>query len=267
MCNNLGYRNLQFINYQYESAGLDETSLFNLRSQADDLMKALKKISKDMYKYIMKEDKIDFAKLVLVRFVDYGTVHTGDQEHGPIKTTIDKQESVAKICSYFEFYYSYFNFEILKECMDMIDYEEGIANLCKYEEDFNEYIKKCKVSDIPSGIGMLGNNHQDVEVKMSYNKETTSAFYIKDLIKHISKIIEVHPSEVQLDSISPGCICLVIHMPLKIIKKVFPLSTHQLEMLKSLKFDSIQLLQISCDKDYQLNTPNQGKFLVHVVII
>ena len=252
---------MQFNNYQYESAAVDESLVFKLQSQARDLMKALKKISKDMYSYITKEDKIDFAKLFLLRFVDYGTVHVDDEEYGLTKTTIDKQESAAKIYSYFEYFYSYFNFEILKECMETIYYEEGIANLCKYEEDFNEYITKCKVSDIPSGIGMLGNNHRDVMVKMSYNKETTNAFYLKDLKEYISKILKVDCSQFQLDSISPGFIC-VFHMPLKIIKEVFPLSTHHLEMLKGLKFDQIQLLQISCDKDYQLNTPNQGKFLV-----
>ena len=122
------------------------------------------------------------------------------------------------------------------------------------------------ISDIPSGIGMLGNNHQEVRVKLSYNIKAINAFYLKDLQKSISKILKVDCSQIQLDLVSPGCICLVFHVPLNIIKKVFPLSTHQLEMLKSLKFDQIQLLQISCDKDYQLNTPNQGKFLVHIVI-
>ena len=256
---------MQF-NNQHQSAAVDETRRFNLQSQARDMTKALTKIADDMCDYIIKEDKIDVAKLVLVRFLNYGTIYIGDETHGLTKTTIAKQERFETIWIYFEYFYSYFNFEILKECMKKIDYKEGIAKLRKYEEEFNEYILKCTISDIPSGIGMLGNNHQEVRVKLSYNIKAINAFYLKDLKKSISNILKVDCSQIQLDSVSPGCICLVFHVPLNIIKKVFPLSTHQLEMLKSLKFDQIQLLQISCDKDYQLNTPNQGKFLVHIVI-
>ena len=144
-----------------------------------------------------------------------------------------------------------------------MDYEEGKDNLKNYKKLFNDYLKR-RVTQCPTGIGMKGENHTVIVVKLDKAFSKCRMEHLQLLGEEICRVLQVKVYKIQLEGVTEGSICVTFHLLKTAIPHGFYLMDSQIKVLKDFQCLTAKILNIQCgDMRYIVN---EGKGMIVVII-
>ena len=137
-----------------------------IKKDTNEIISHYSKICDGLYKWIkFNEDHIEELRYLIQSWLHCETINLNDSYQNVTKDEIEDIQNLHKLWRIFSNYSSFFNFKLVERAVDIMDYEDGKDNLEEYKTLFSNYLKR-KVTQCPSGIGMKGENHNVIVVKL-----------------------------------------------------------------------------------------------------
>ena len=225
---------------------MDETEMRRypeIMADTNEIISHYSTICGGLYKWIKSNnDRIKELKDVIRRWLDINTIKT--QDSNVAKADIDGMQSIHEVWRTFSNYHSFFNFGIVEQAIDITDYEEGKDNMKNYKTVFSNYLKR-KVTQCPSSIGMKGNNHKVIIVKLDKAFSDCRMEHLQLLGRKICGVLEVKEN-IQVEGVIKGSYCVTFHLFKSAVPRGFYLMDNQLETLKDFRCLTAKILSIEC---------------------
>ena len=189
-------------------------------------------ILKSFQSYLEKE-KIEITKIkwLLKNAVKFPTIFKKSQKSSP--DAIDGLMNYSGLMELIDTYCSFFNYDLLENIIHVLDFELGKDLMKAYKEKFNDYVKKLKVSDCPSNLGILSSEVGTVTVLLDEGFQDCQLFYFQVLKEDISNILGISTELLRIHKTFPGSVFVVFHLPISHWKKSIDFSDE--EMIDSFK--------------------------------
>ena len=159
----------------------------------------------------------------------------------------------------FSSYFSFFNFKLVEQAIDIMNYEAEEVKMKSYKQEFNCYLKK-KVTHCPSGIGMKGENHVILLVELDDAFADCRIEHLLQLGDDICRIMNFKADKLQIEGVNKGCICVAFHLHKSEIPQGVILLYQQIELLQKLTYMSAKVMKVKCNGVYYLiNEEARGK--------
>ena len=225
---------------------MDETEMRRypeVKADTNEIISHFSRICAGLYKWIRSNnDRIEELKDVIQRWLDIDTIKI--QDSNVAKTDIDDMQSLHEVWRTFSNYHSFFNFGIVEQAIDITDYKEGKDNMKKYKTVFSNYLKR-KVTQCPSRIGMKGNNHKVIIVKLDNAFSGCRMEHLQLLGKEICRVLGMK-EKIQVEGVIKGSYCVTFHLYKSAVPHGFYLVESQLEILKDFRCLMAKILNIEC---------------------
>ncbi len=231
-----------------------------LKMETCILNKEYMKIREKLHQFINNdEDIIDDLRSVVQDWLPCGTVLKNDRFQ---KITKDNLEDATfrKLWRIFSSYCSFFNFELLEHVIRRTGFKEGERMMESYRIRFASYIQN-RVTRCPSGIGMNGEHHVKLLVKLDDYFENCNLDKLNILGEDICEIIKVDPVKLQVEGVETGCVCVTFHLHISAIPDGFWLTEDEIIQFRSLRYMKAKVLKVQCN-DIDFIITDSGKKLM-----
>ena len=214
-----------------------------VKADTNEIISHYFRICDGLYKWIRSNNNhIEELKDVIQRWLDIGIIKI--QDSNVAKTDIDDMQSLHEVWRTFSNYHSFFNFGIVEQAIDIMDYKEGKDNIENYKTVFSNYLKR-KVTQCPSSIGMKGNNHKVIKVKLDNAFSGCRMEHLQLLGKEICRVLGVK-EKIQVEGVIKGSYYVTFHLLKSVVPHGFYLVDSQLETLKDFRCLTAKILSIEC---------------------
>ena len=256
------YWSLDFNIIQFFAMDESEMCRFpEIKKDTNEIISQYARICDGLYKWIKsKRDSVEDLKYLIQSWLHLETINMHDSNRSVTQDEIESMESVHKLWRVFSSYNSFFNFELVERAINIMDYEEGKESLGKYKSLFNNYLKR-KVNQCPSNIGMKGNNHMVIVVKLDKAFSDCRMEHLLQLGKDIGKVVHVTVDKIQLDGVTKGSVCVIFHLLKHAVPQGFFLMDDDIIILKNVQYQTAKILSIRCGNLYYRVNSEKGKLL------
>ncbi len=236
--------------YAHFGKSHDKNSKPEFKVETYNLNKEYCDILDELYQFIRNNDGVvDDLRSVVQEWLPCGTVWKNDRFHKINKDNLEDLD-LRKLWTIFSSYSSFFNFELLERVIRRIGFEKGKCMMECYRDRFASYIKN-RVTKCPSGIGMKGENHVKLLVKLDEYFENCNMDKLKLLGQDICRIIKADPEKLQVEKVEMGCVCITFHLHMSAIPDGFWLTEDEITQFQSLQYMNAKILKLQCgDVDF-----------------
>ncbi len=215
-----------------------EVAIYDLNEEYCDILD-------ELYEFIQNNEGVVIdLRSVVQEWLPCGTVWKDDRYH---KINKDKLEDfdLRELWTIFLSYCSFFNFKLLERVIRRIGFEKGKGMMEGYRDRFTSYIQNI-VTKCPSGIGMKGENHVKLLVKLDEYFENCNMDKLKLLGRDICRIIKADPEKLQVEKVEMGCVCVTFHLHMSAIPDGFWLTEDEITQFRSLQYMNAKILKLQC---------------------
>ena len=229
----------------------DERS-FNISEEFDNIIYSF-------LEYVEEHDvPIKTLKSCLFARIRQPTIYEDD----PQCTPEDLENEVKDISTFeknFRPYCSFFNFTLLERLIERARYKDGLQLMKTYKKNFEEYLRKVNISQIPHGVGTdRDKSSKQFVVELSDCFKSCRGVFVIRLIKDLRRVFHIEESCLELRIIK-DCSVHVVFQVFQSLENVFPLSDKTKNALKSLSYGDAQVIAIGYD-GIVYNINREGKF-------
>ena len=216
-------------------------------------------ITTGLYKFISNcKPLLKKIKNLIQSWIKYGTIDEDDPHTDVTKKTIRAINDDDELWDIFSSYFSFFNFKLVEQALDIVNYEVGKDRMEIYKQEFNCYLKR-RVTQCPSGIGMKGEDHVTLLVELDNAFADCRIEHLLLLGDDICNIMNFKADKLQIEGISKGCICVAFHLHKSEILQGSFLLCQQIELLQKLRYMSAKILKVKCNGVcYLINGETRG---------
>ena len=217
-------------------------------------------ITTGLYKFISNcKPLLKKIKNLIQSWIKYGTIDEDDPHTDVTKKTIRAINDDDELWDIFSSYFSFFNFKLVEQAMDIVNYEVGKDRMEIYKQEFNCYLKR-RVTQCPSGIGMKGENHVNLLVELDDAFADCRIEHLLQLGDDICNIMNFKADKLQIEGVNKGCICVAFHLHKSEVPQGFFLLCQQIELLQKLRYMAAKILKVKCNGVcYLINEETRGK--------
>ena len=217
------------------------------------------KLCDSLYKFIKSDDElVEDLRYLIQSWIHCGTIDKNDPYQKITKAAIENIQSYRKLWQIFSSYCSFFNFRLVERAINIMNFEEGTEKLQEYKSVFCTYLKR-RVTQCPSGIGMKGEDHVTVIVKLDEAFADCRIEHLQLLAEDIGKALQVKVEKIQLDGVRKGSICVTFHIHNSAIAHGFFILDHQIKAFKNLRYSAAKIRTIKCGSVQYLINEGLGK--------
>ena len=241
--------NQHYLDSVLQFCAMDETEMHRfpeIKKDTNEIISHYSRICDGLYKWIKSNnDCIEDLKYLIQSWIHCETINVNDSYQNLTKDEIEDMQSLHRLWRIFSNYNSFFNFGLVERAVDIMDYEEGKDNLKNYKTLFHKYLKR-KVTQCPSGIGMKGNHHKVIIVKLDKAFSDCRIEHLQLLGEEICRVLQVKVEKIQLEGVTKGSIFVTFHLLKTALPHGFYLLDSQIKVLKDSKCLTAKILNIQC---------------------
>ena len=244
---------------------MDETEMCRfpeIKKDTNEIISHYSKICDGLYKWIKSNNCIEDLKYLIQSWLHCETINLNDSYQNVTKDDIEDMQNLHKLWRIFSNYNSFFNFKLVERAVDIMDYEDGKDNLEEYKILFSNYLKR-KVTQCPSGIGMKGENHIVIVVKLDKAFSNCRMEHLQMLGEEICRVLQVKVAKIQLEGVTKGSICVTFHLHKSALPHGFYLMDSQIKVLKEFQCLTAKILNIQCGCVQYIVNEGKGMFKHH----
>ena len=217
-------------------------------------------ITNGLYKFITNQNALKKFKNLIQSWIKYRTIEDDDPNKDVTKKTIRGINDNDELWDIFSSYFSFFNFKLVEQAIDIMNYEAGEAKMKSYKQEFNWYLKR-RVTQCPSGIGMKGEDHVTLFVELDDAFADCRIEHLLQLGDDICNIMDFKADKLQIEGVNKGCICVAFHLHKSEIPQGFFLLCQQVELLQKLEYMAAKIMKVKCNGVcYYINEEKKSKW-------
>ena len=217
-----------------------------VKKDTNEIISHYSRICDGLYKWIKSNNNfIEDLKYLIQSWLRCETININDSFQNVSKDDIEDLQSLHKLWRIFSNYHSFFNFGLMERAVDIMDYKEGKDNMKKYKDIFSNYLKR-KVTQCPSSIGMKGNDHKVIIVKLDNAFSDCRIEHLQLLGEEICRVLGVKVEKIHLEGVIKGSFCVTFHLLKSAMPHSFYLVDNQREILKVFRCLTARILNIKC---------------------
>ena len=239
--------------------GKDIQHKYELKKETNKMISLFTDITNGLYKFITNQKALKKFKNLIQSWIKYGTIEEDDPYKDVTKKMVRAINDNDELWDIFSSYFSFFNFKLVEQAIDIMNYEAGEAKMKCYKQEFNCYLKR-RVTQCPSGIGMKGEDHVTLLVELDDAFADCRIEHLLQLGDDICNIMDFKADKLQIEGVNKGCICVAFHLHKSEIPQGFFLLYQQIELLQKLRYMAAKMLKVKCNGVYYLiNEETRGK--------
>ena len=231
-----------------------------IKKDTNEIISHYSKICDGLYKWIKSnKDHIEELRYLIQSWLHCETINLNDSYQNVTKDEIEDIQNLHKLWQIFSNYNSFFNFKLVERAVGIMDYEDGKDNLEEYKILFSNYLKR-KVTHCPSGIGMKGDNHIVIVVKLDKAFSSCRMEHLQLLGEEICRELQVKVEKIQLEGVTKGSICVTFPLLKTALPHGIYLMDSQINFLKNFQCLTAKILNIQCGCVQYIVNEEKGTF-------
>ena len=239
--------------------GKDIRHKHELINETNKMILLFTDITNGLYKFITNQNALKKLKYLIQSWINYRTIEEDDLYKDVTNKMVKAVNDNDELWDIFSIYFSFFNFKLVEQAIDILNYEAGEAKMKSYKQEFNCYLKK-RVTQCPSGIGMKREDHVTLLVELHDAFADCRIEHLLQLGNDICSIMNFKPDKLQIAGMNKGCICVAFHLHKREIPQGFFLLYQQIELLQNLRYMAAKVIKVKCNGVYYLiNEETRGK--------
>ena len=239
-----------------------------LQRDTNKMISSFTEIRDGLYKLLRTNSHaVDDLRWILQDWLPCGTIEKNDRFEIITKDMVEDIDDYRRLWRIFSSYCSFFNFKLIERAIDVLEYEDGKILMEVYKKSFANYLKR-RVTQCPSGMGMKGNDHVVLLVKLDKAYANCRMEHLKKLGDDICEILLAEKEKMQIDGVETGCICATLHLHRSALPRGFFLTDHQMNALKNLRYMEAKILKVECGSvHYIISKIGTGKFTSDKILL